>query len=165
MKRVIMLGIIMVFAAVGGCKKPTPISVNNPKTYYIGEDFVLKYNECKTLVDTVTNKNYKICILDSVKDGRCPLSTCFTCFGIWPVQVKIRWITEVNDTAVISLSLWGCYTNEAYCGAPDSTGLVVPSKDTLGHRFCLLKVSPHPDTSNIPIAQEDYRIKLKITKP
>lgn len=152
---------ILVIIIIVGCKKNTPApttntnSVSNDSINYIGDTIVIKTGEIKILVDTVAGQNsYKI-VLDSVEENRTFYEYCYVSFPGF-ARVKIKWINK--DTANIRLKIFGCDTIGASCNP--NTGV-----DTLGYHFCLIKLSPYPDTSNSSIPLNDYVATLKIEKP
>ena len=135
------------------CKKDNAPTI---PTTNIGDTFTIKANECKTLIDRVDNKTYNLCFTDSINDGRCLQSDCYLCYGSEAI-IGITWINnQSQDSANIALKIIGCYSSDD-CN-------VDFKKDTLGYSFCFLKLVPYPDTNNVPINQNDYIAKLKITK-
>lgn len=141
-----------------GCSKDKPLpatTTNNNNGYYVGDTLTLKANECKTLTDSIDNITFNFCLIDSIKDERCYQSMCYLCFGT-SAHIKVLFIPPNNDTTMLDLSIIGCYTSD---DCNDNF-----KKDTLGYSFCFLKLDPYPDTTNVPINQNNYIAKLKITK-
>ena len=152
---------ILVIIIIVGCKKNTPDPttntnpVSNDSINYIGDTIVIKTGEIKILVDSIAGKNtYKI-VLDSVEDNRTLYEYCYVSLPGF-ARVKIKWINK--DTTNIHLKIFGCDTIGSGCNP--NTGI-----DTVGYRFCLIKLSPYPDTGNSTIPLQDYVATLKIEKP
>jgi len=156
----IRLILLTAFLSLAGCVEDPVPQVDNGE-YFIGEVFYANFNECVTLVDSVENKIYSLCF-DSVSDQRPYWSQCILIYCICPAEVTVHWVEADGDTAAIALSIPGCGPTGA-CGVEDMN--YTPSVDTLGFRFCLLQLDPHPDTDNInaPIDQNDYVAKIQIT--
>ena len=133
--------------------QPTIIPNNN---IYIGSAFSIKLNQCKVLIDSANNQTYSLC-LDSVMDARILKEDCYLTFFPGLATIGITWINQNQDSTNIALKIEGCPSSLNNCP-------IALSVDTLGYRFCFLKLDPHPDTINFPINQNDYVAKLKITK-
>jgi len=132
-----------------GCdKEQIPQAENNE--YHIGETFNVAFNECVTLVDSIGNETYRLCF-DSVWDGRCVDSACYLCYGS-TADIVITWIDQ--DSTELPLTLLGCRNNTE----PLCNDQYYYRKDTLGLRFCLLKLAPYPDGTLLD--QNDYVAKL-----
>lgn len=141
------------------CKKesntnesPSPVPVN-----YIGNSYVIDFNDCITIKDTLNNKEIKVCFKDSVQEYRCFWSHCSLCANGGIAIVKFQYIDENNDTINMSINHLGCYLSDV----PDSI-INTSFIDTNGLHFHLMNVFPYPDTNNSPIPANDYQIKLLI---
>ena len=147
---------MLLLILLSGCEPDPPIDPTpvDPTVVMnkIGNAVVLDFNECKTMLDTVTNTEFVLCFAH-VWDQRCPMEWCSTCTGIGG-HVKIRWInSQTGDTATIPLDFPTCVFGE-------SLGL---TKDTLGYKFVMNRMDPYPTLANSPIPDADYNIKVKVS--
>jgi hypothetical protein len=150
--------IIFLFGIIGitafSCKKESSVSNNN----HLGEPFLIKVNEDKSLTPILSDKNIIYsCLSVSFKkvifDSRCAKPSCYLCYGS-TASVQV-FFSHQKDTASISLTILGCdTTNDEFCYQP---------VDTLGYRICLLRLDPYPDGFT-PINPLNYTAKLKISK-
>ena len=167
MKRVIVI-ITIILIIIGCQKKPNPVPANETSNFhYIGDTVNLKYGGCKEIVDSVDNRTYELCFFqDSIIDNRCPNPYCiqgpcgFTPFN--GAKVKFEWKAKNGNTAIISLIAhpFSCGKDFTLC----DSSTIYNVKDTLGYRFCLISLTPYPDSSNVPINQENYVAKIKIKR-
>jgi hypothetical protein len=142
--------------AAFSCKKESSVGNNN----HLGEPFIIKVNENKSLKPIISDKNISDSILSiSFKkvlfDSRCSMANCYLCYGgIGRIQI---FFSLKQDTGTITLSIPGC-RYEYECD--DQLYYRV---DTLGYRFCLLRLDPYPGDSN-STNKTTYTAKLNITK-
>ena len=158
MRWVVLIAIIL---SVVGCKKPKPSVSPFTPIYYVGDTITLKYRECKEIVDTVANESYKLC-LDSIYEARVPLEICPYFYGITYAGIRIRWVQPQIDTTIIILKVLGCNIWRYAAGGCEHDH---SSIDTVGYKFCFLRLDPYPDTTNYPIPLKDYIATLKIARP
>jgi hypothetical protein len=112
----------------------------------------LKMNE----TSHIPYHNDKITVsFTGVKDGRCPWSACYLCYGS-RAEVYLN-ITDASYKSE-SVCLWvhGCVINSDIDDEPFML-------EMLGYRFQVVNLSPHPDYG-ININEEDYIATIKIIK-
>jgi hypothetical protein len=150
---------LVVISLLTACKKesktnetPKPVPVN-----FIGNSFLIDFNDCITITDTLNGNQIKVCFKDSVQEYRCFWSHCSLCANGGIVIVKFKIIDENNDTINLSINHLGCYLSDI----PDNL-INTSFIDTNGLHFHLINVSPYPDTNNFPIPAYNYQIKLLI---
>lgn len=145
----IICGIILISSF--SCRKDAVVSEKS----YLGEPFQIKSNETATL--TPYNSNDSIVNIQFIKvisDSRCPLSSCYLCYGsMATIQIFFK---SKTDTATINLTILGC--KEEY----ECDESLYYKKDTLGYRFCLLRLDPYPMGTSID--PSTYKSKLQISK-
>ncbi len=150
MKQTIILFFVLITNL--GCKN-NEIAQNN---IHFGESFTLKSNESVSISSATSDiRNIKIYFKKINFDSRCPKSMCYSCYGS-TANINVVLINQ-KDTSDISLTILGC--RDEY----DCNDQLYYRKDTLGFRFCLLRLDPYPD-GNTPVNSSDYSAKLNIVE-
>jgi hypothetical protein len=126
---------------------------------HLGEPFILDLNGTYSLNPSLTGTNdsdssLTVNFKKVLFDARCPMSTCSLCYGS-SARISV-FFTHRTDTATISLTILGC--REEY----ECNDNLYYHVDTLGYRFCLLRLDPYPDGGNKNVS--NYSVKLNITK-
>ena len=150
----LLSGLIVLLAF--SCKKESSVSNNN----HLGEPFIIKINENKSLTPIISDKNKSdssltVSFKKVLSDSRCSMANCYLCYGGFGI-IQI-FFSHMHDTGTITLRIPGC-RYEYECD--DQLYYRV---DTLGYRFCLLRLDPYPGDS-ISTNKTTYTAKLNIIK-
>jgi len=159
--------VLMVGVPVGACKKKNDTIQGNSSGVFIGDTFSLRYKECKKVIDTTVKQTnakfpeYQIC-LDTIIDERpklshCSFTDCFSCY----VYVYFRWGYVNSSNHHLMDKILGCDHLNDLCYRDNYLEKYL---DTLGYRFGVCSVLPHPDIG-LTISIHDYVVKMKIDKP
>lgn len=150
MKQAIYLFLFLIISL--GCK-------NNEITQsavHFGESFTLKANGIISISSSETNdNNAKIHFSKINFDSRCPKSMCNLCYAS-TASINLLLIHD-KDTSNIPLTILGCL-DEYECNDQ-----LYYRKDTLGYRFCLLRLDPYP-YGNTQVDSANYSVKLNIVR-
>jgi hypothetical protein len=137
------------------CKKEPPLNTN----YHLGKPFQIKVGEdislSPILSNTVSDSSLSVTFKNVLLDSRCNMSVCYLCYGGFGI-IQI-FFSHKQDTGTITLRIPGC-RYEYECD--DQLFYRV---DTLGYRFCLLRLDPYPGDS-ISTNKTTYTAKLNISK-
>lgn len=149
MKSIIVLFLILIICL--GCLNGVILERN----IHFGESFTLKVNKSISISSATNNSNIEIYFSKINFDSRCPLSICNSCYGS-TASINLLLINK-KDTSNIPLTILGC-RDEYECNDQ-----LYYRKDTLGYRFCLLRLDPYPD-GNIQVNPIHYLVKINIER-
>ena len=144
---------LMLVFLLSSCGKDCP----ELQTHYVGEPFILRCSECAVVLSAPgsnSNDAMTVCFDKVVNEGRCMWSACYLCFGGGRADIGITATWQSSENLTFNLSVMGC--GGGYCHQNFAI-------DTMGYRFCLQTLAPHPDTHNVPIPHTSYSAELLIT--
>lgn len=148
---------IYIFLVITGCSK----SELKPKsTNYFGSAFTIKLHEVAVLSPIHLNNSSTDSIMtisfDSIlNESRLPKSSCYLGYAS-TAKIKISF-TQQNKLTTLNLTILGCQ-DEYQCD-----DLLYYHVDTLGYRFCFLRLDPYP-TSGAIVNSSNYTAKLNVSK-
>lgn len=156
--KIVLLTMISLFflMMVDGCSKEDTTLAD---TSHLGIPFFIKVQENKSFIPfNLNNKSSDSIFSLSFKkvnyDYRCPLSTCYLCYGS-TAQIQVL-LTHQNIQSTINLTIIGC--QEEY----ECNDNLYYRKDTLGYRICLLRLDPYPTGTTVNF--KNYTAKINISK-
>ena len=153
----ISLPLVLIVLVAFGCKKESSsIQTNN----HLGEAFSVKMHETVNLSpyksENFSTDSTLVLKFDTVLvEGRCALPIAELCYG-GSAWIRVQLTTD-NKTFPFELRIPSSVT-ELSC---DSN--LYYRKDTLGYRFCFVKLDPYPNIE--PIDPKTYIAKIIISKP
>lgn len=125
----------------------------------LGEPFQIKLNETFSITQTKSDANnpdstINVSFKKVLSDSRCPMDICYLCYGS-SASIQL-FLSHKADTATLTLTILGC--REEY----ECDDNLFYRVDTLGYRFCLLRLDLYPNGN--PINLSNYSAKLNISK-
>ena len=153
-KAITILTLLIIITALS-CKKEPPLSTN----FHLGKPLQIKEGEdislSPILSNTVSDSSLSVKFQKVLSDSRCSMATCYLCYGGFGIIQIV--FSHKHDTGTITLRIPSC-RYEYECD--DQLYYRV---DTLGYRFCLLRLDPYPGDSN-STNETTYTAKLNISK-